>query len=360
MSANRYPSELLKRVCSQIYMDYGYSQDDAETIVDVLIEADMMGIQSHGLQRIDLYSYGIEIGRIKVDANIKTVSETPVSALIDADAAMGQLAGVKAMRLAIDKARSNGIGIVLVRNSNHYGIAGYYTLLAVKEALLGISMTNTQKLVVPTFGREPMLGTNPIAVSMPGDPIFHLDMAISVCTAGKMEVYSKNGEKIPQGWLIDWNGECSTNPDDFMTIRRDGLLGGILPIGGEGEILGGHKGFGLGLVVELLTGILSNGGSSLEVRKVPNKENCSHIFIALDYRMFGEPKEIEKRFSEYLKLVQGSAKAKGRNRIFIPGEKEFEEYEKSKTQGVLVTDKTRGIIIDLCKKHGIKGFDFLK
>jgi LDH2 family malate/lactate/ureidoglycolate dehydrogenase len=351
----RFPREGLTKLCSQIFTDYGYSDKDAKFIVDVLIEADMMNVESHGLQRLELYCNGIDIGRIKVQADIKTVAETPLSATIDADAAMGQLVGRLGMHTAIKKAKACGIGFVVIRNSNHYGMAGYYSMLAAREGMLGISMTNSQALVVPTFGREPMLGTNPIAITMPGNPMYHFDMATSVCTAGKLEVYSKKGAEIPSGWLIDWDGKSSTNPKDFLKIRTQRLLGGILPIGGEGEMLGGYKGYGLSLLVELFTGVLAGGVTSLGVRKMLNEERCSHMFFALDYSILGVPGEIEKHFSDYLVTIQNSAKALGADHIFIPGEKEFLHYADAEKYGVPLNSATCDSIKDLCLKHGVKG-----
>ena len=188
------------------------------------------------------------------------VRETPVSAVIDAHDAIGQPVSVAAMQMAIDKAKKAGVGIVVVRDSNHYGIAGYYAKMAADQGLLGISMTNTEALVVPTFSKQPMMGTNPIAVSMPGTPHpFHLDMATSVVPAGKMEVYAKAGKTLPGDWLMNSDGSPSYDPNDFLRIRATKSLGGIFPVGGEGETNSGHKGYGLSLLVELFCGILSGG-----------------------------------------------------------------------------------------------------
>lgn len=354
----RFPKDKLLDLCSKIFIDYGYSKDDARSLSDVLIEADMMNVESHGLQRLELYCYGIDVGRINVKAKISTVAETPVSATMDADNAIGLLVGKIGMMTAINKAKDQGIGIVVIRNSTHYGMAGYYSMLAAKEGFLGISMTNSQALVVPTFGREAMLGTNPIAITMPGNPLFHLDMATSVCTAGKLELSSKKGVEIPSGWLIDWDGKTSTNPNDFLKLREKRLLGGILPIGGEGEMLGGYKGYGLGLVVELLTGILAGSGTSIGVRKTPNKESVSHLFIAIDYGMFGDPREIERHFSDYLNVVQNSSKARGAKHIFIPGEKEFRKREDAEKFGVPLIEPTWAKIKEICINHRVEEINY--
>ena len=195
----RIQYDALNRMVNEVFIRSGYSPEDAAVIADVLLAADLAGIESHGVQRLVLYQYGISIGRIKVDAKPSVVKETPLSIVIDADAGMGQVVSHNAMKKAIEKAKTLGMGVALVRNSNHYGIAGYYSMMAAKEGLLGVSMTNTQALVVPTFGRQPLLGTNPIAVTMPASPApFHLDMSTSVVTGGKMEVYAKNRNPCPK------------------------------------------------------------------------------------------------------------------------------------------------------------------
>ena len=233
----------------EVFTRNGYSRSDCEDIANVLLASDRMGIESHGVQRMKLYTHSLEIGRIKRGAKSEIVRETPVSAVIDAHDAIGQPVSVAAMQMAIDKAKKAGVGIVVVRDSNHYGIAGYYAKMAADQGLLGISMTNTEALVVPTFGKQPMMGTNPIAVSMPGTPHpFHLDMATSVVPAGKMEVYAKAGKTLPGDWLMNSDGSPSYDPNDFLRIRATKSLGGIFPVGGEGETNSGHKGYGLSLL----------------------------------------------------------------------------------------------------------------
>ena len=306
----------------EVFTRNGYSRSDCEDIANVLLASDRMGIESHGVQRMKLYTHSLEIGRIKRGAKSEIVRETPVSAVIDAHDAIGQPVSVAAMQMAIDKAKKAGVGIVVVRDSNHYGIAGYYAKMAADQGLLGISMTNTEALVVPTFGKQPMMGTNPIAVSMPGTPHpFHLDMATSVVPAGKMEVYAKAGKTLPGDWLMNSDGSPSYDPNDFLRIRATKSLGGIFPVGGEGETNSGHKGYGLSLLVELFCGILSGGRTSNEVRVVPNVDKVCHFFMAVDYSIFGDKEQMEKRFSQYLEDIRNSALADGQTRIYTHGDK---------------------------------------
>lgn len=361
MAYHRYSYEKVGELAKTIFEKYGFSSEDAAIITDVLLTSDRMGIESHGVQRLALYPYGIDIGRIKVNAPIEVVKQTPVSAVVDANESMGQLSSVFAMNLAIQKAKQSGIGMVVVRNSNHYGIAGYYTLMAAKKGLLGISMTNTEALVVPIFGKQPMMGTNPIAVSMPAHPTpFHLDMSTSVVTAGKMEIYAKNKEPVPEGWSVGVDGGVNTRAEEFVRIRKDKLDGGLLPLGGISQLHGGHKGYGLSMVVELMTGILAQGFVSPDVRRVANVERCCHMFCAIDYGMFAEDKAaLEASFSKYLQDIRDSKKADGQERIYIHGEPEFEKEQDVLKNGIPINRASYDEIQKVCEKFDIDITDYL-
>lgn len=344
----------------EVFTRNGYSRSDCEDIANVLLASDRMGIESHGVQRMKLYTHSLEIGRIKRGAKSEIVRETPVSAVIDAHDAIGQPVSVAAMQMAIDKAKKAGVGIVVVRDSNHYGIAGYYAKMAADQGLLGISMTNTEALVVPTFGKQPMMGTNPIAVSMPGTPHpFHLDMATSVVPAGKMEVYAKAGKTLPGDWLMNSDGSPSYDPNDFLRIRATKSLGGIFPVGGEGETNSGHKGYGLSLLVELFCGILSGGRTSNEVRVVPNVDKVCHFFMAVDYSIFGDKEQMEKRFSQYLEDIRNSALVDGQTRIYTHGDKAYAHMARVAEEGVKVNDKIYDEIVKICQDLGIDPAEYL-
>ena len=212
-------------------------------------------------------------------------------AVIDAHDGMGQLASIQGMQLAIDKAKKYGVGMVSVRNSNHFGIAGFYSMMAAKRGLMGVSMTNAEALVVPTYAREPMFGTNPIAVTIPADPHpFHMDFATSVMTCGKMEVYAKIGHELQPGMLVDETSTTCLDPNVFLRIRDNKSnpaytekTRGIMPMGGEGMLFGGHKGYGLALLVDIMCAVMSHGAVSKGVRVTKDKEKCCHFFAAIDY-----------------------------------------------------------------------------
>ncbi len=354
MGEYRYLSfEKMHDFCLEVFQDMGMSREDSSTIAEVLLESDLMGIESHGLQRLIMYYNGIQIGRINPKAKIKVTHETPVSALIDGDDGFGHVAGKMAMQMAIDKAKKIGIGLVLVKNSTHYGIAGYYSMMAAKQGVLGMSMTNTEALVVPTFGKTPMVGTNPIAVTMPAAPYpLHVDMATSVVPAGKMEVYNKKGLSVPEGWIVNSEGEVTTNPGEFIEIRKNKTDGGLLPLGGAGELHSGHKGYALGVIVELMTAVLSGGHTSNHVRAVPTIEKCCHMFMAIDYSIFGNKEDIENGMSTYMQELRDSNKAKGQDRIWTHGEKELSNYENVRKNGLKVNQKTYEELVGICRKIG--------
>jgi len=190
----------LEKFCIEAFKGYGFNEEESKQITAVLLEADLSGIESHGVQRMIRYHKEITGGMVKIDAKPEVVFETPLSAVIEGNDAMGQTLGVNAMQMAIDKAKKSGFGMVTVRNSNHYGIAGYYSKMAAAEGLIGMSMTNTEAIMVPTFGKQAMLGTNPIAFAMPADPVpYSFDAATTVVPRGKLEVYVKRGNGLPIG-----------------------------------------------------------------------------------------------------------------------------------------------------------------
>jgi len=266
MSDTRISEKALRAFMERAYEKEGFEAEEARQIADVLMQADLFGIESHGAQRMMYYHQNIKSGSVDVRARAEVLRETPVSALMDGHFAMGHLTAAKAMRMAIEKAKTAGIGMVVVRNSSHYGIAGYYPLMAEREGLAAFSMTNTGPIMVPTFGREMMLGTNPMAFCMPADPYpFWFDASTTVVTLGKVEVYNKRGKPMPEGWTIDGAGQPCSDAHRMNESILSGGLGGILPLGGEGERTSGHKGYGLAIMVEALTGVLAQGMLSPEM-----------------------------------------------------------------------------------------------
>ena len=341
MAYRPIPFEKLQAFCRQAFAGYGFSADESAAITEVLLDADLSGIESHGVQRLIRYHKEITSGMVNPAAKPEIVFETPLSAVLDGHDCMGQTLGIQAMELAIRKAKQFGAGFVTVRASNHFGIAGYYAKLAMRQGLLGLCMTNSESIMVPTFGKQPMLGTNPIAVAMPAEPMpFVFDAATTVVPRGKLEVYAKRGSGIPDGWALDENGNPSADSARVLNniIHKTG--GGILPLGGAGEQTSGYKGYGLGLIVELFTSVFSGGATSNYIYKTPTGSGICQFFGAIDYGMFGDRTQTEQRFSTFLQELRDSEKADGQTRIYIHGEKELLARERVLKDGIPVNEKT--------------------
>ncbi|WP_245612501.1 Ldh family oxidoreductase [Palaeococcus ferrophilus] len=331
----RVPKDELFSFIVRVLTKLGVPNADAEIVADNLVMADLRGIESHGVQRLKRYVDGILNEGINLHPDIRIVKEGPAYALIDGDEGMGQVVGYRAMKLAIEKAKESGVGIVAVRNSNHYGIAGYYALMAVEEDMIGISMTNSRPLVAPTSGIERFIGTNPIALAVPTkDKPFLLDMATSVVPIGKLEVYRRKGKPIPEGWAIDAEGNITTD------VERVFNGGALLPLGGFGELFAGHKGYGLSLMVDILAGILSGGTWSKHVKNTSEKRSdVGHFFMAINTEAFLPLDEFKERMSEMIREIKSSKKHPDFEKIWIHGEKGFLTQETRLKLGIPIYRK---------------------
>jgi LDH2 family malate/lactate/ureidoglycolate dehydrogenase len=354
MGYTQIDTEKLRRFCHAVFESYGFSLKESKTITDVLIRADLFGIESHGVQRLVRYHNEIYSGQVDVKAKPEILHETAISAVIDARKSMGQLAGVLAMELAIKKARNSGCGMVTVRNSNHYGIAGYYSLMAAEADFLGVSMTNSEAIAVPTFGGRAMLGTNPIAFAMPAEPVvFSYDAATTVVTRGKIEVYNKNAEPLPEQWAVDGKGRPAVDAGEVLNNIIHRLGGGISPLGGSGELCGGHKGYGFGIIVEILTAGLSGGLTSNHINVTPGLNGICHYCMAVDTGIFGDREAIKNRISVFLRELRESGKAEGRERIYTHGEKEGEAMASRAGGQIPVNPKTLLEMRNIAEKQGV-------
>lgn len=343
-----------RHLCEQIFEKYGFSPQESRDIAAVLLQADLNGIESHGIQRLMRYHKAVQEGEVDVRAVPKITHETPVSATIHAHKAMGQVVAKAAMELAIKKAKQSGIGMVVVHHSNHYGVAGYYTQMAAQQGLVGVCMTNTEAIMVPTFGKKAMLGTNPISVAMPASPHpFVFDAATTVVPRGKLEVYAKQEKPLPVGWAIDENGLDCTDSSHVLHNIIDKAGGGILPLGGSGELNAGYKGYGFGLICELFTSIMA-GGETANHAVANGKNELSHCFWAIDYGIFGDKQQIENNFSAFLQELRETPKAEGQARVYIHGEKERESAVQKKENGIPVNRKTFAEICEICNAVGVE------
>lgn len=349
----RIPVEEYIRLSNDIFITLGFDKSDADKITDVLLKADLFGVESHGISRIQKYIKLISNNIVDIHANPELVFETPISAVYDAKSAMGQLVSIQAMDKAISKAKEHGIGLVQVRNSNHFGIAGYYVLKALEEGLIGICMTNTMAIMVPTFAAEALLGSNPIAFGFPsGDKPFLFDGATTVITRGKVELYKKLNKELPYEWTVDSVGEVTYTPEVVLENISEKKGGGILPVGGVGEEQAGYKGYGFAYICELLTSVLSGGVNSIHKQ---DKGDTSHAFYAVDPALFGNSEEIQLRAKQLADEIHSAKKAKGKPNIFIAGEKEFEREAYDREHGVVLSNESIAELNKIAEELKIKG-----
>lgn len=335
----------LSEFTKNVFLSYNLSESEATVCSEILVMSDLRGIPSHGVARLKRYVDGMDDGIIFPLNKPEILKEAPSNAAVDGNAGLGQIVAHFSTKLAIEKAKNTGVGIVTVKNSNHFGIAGYYAKMILDEDMLGISLTNSAPLVVPTFGKEMLVGTNPISMAAPAgkNRPFFLDMATSVVPRGKLEVYNRDEKPLPEGWAVDSLGKITTNASDVLNNMTNRLGGGILPLGGEGELYSGYKGYGLAMIVDILSGVLSGGAYANRVNMKkdgqPTPANVSHFFMALKIENFVELETFKASMDDFIDRIKGSQKADGQSRIFIHGEKEFEKYDLYKKQGVPLQEK---------------------
>lgn len=358
----RVGAESLRRFCERVLQEIGVSEDDARITADVLVEADLRGIDSHGTARLRrFYVDGIREGTIVARPQVQVVTEAPATAVIDAGAGLGQPVSYRAMEKAVRKALDLGVGFVTVRNSNHFGIAGYYATMALAYDCIGISMTNSSPLVLPTFGRTPMLGTNPIAVAAPAghERPFVLDTATSTVPGGKLEVYGRLEKPLPQGWVADETGTPVTDAARAMEILKGQTGGGLLPLGGAGELMGGHKGYGLALWVDVFCAILAGAACSFESYPIgpdgkPLPARLGHFFGAWRVDQFRPVEEFKAAMDAMQGQLRNGPKTEGQSRIYIHGEKELENKDRRYREGIPLNPKVAADLRELAEELGIE------
>jgi LDH2 family malate/lactate/ureidoglycolate dehydrogenase len=353
----RVKRESLEIFCQHVFQSLKLSEDDAKTAAAVLVAADAMGIPSHGVGRLWRYENGLKTGQMLPEASIEIEVDTPSSVIINAHGAMGAPVSVKAMNLVIEKARTNGSAFGSVKNSNHFGIAGYYARMALKEDMIGIAMTNTAALGVPTFGRQVMFGTNPLAFAIPADKeyAFVLDMSTTVVTRGKVEVYDRLGKEIPDGWAVDKTGRSAKHPRSLLDDMQARIGGGILPLGGLGKGFGGHKGYGLAVLVDILCAVLGGAPSGADVYDTPTSSaRVSHFFGAIKISCFRDPQEFRSDMDNMLKALRDCPPAEGEERVYFAGLPEFEKEQESNRIGVPLLKKTYDNICAIGSEFGLE------
>lgn len=357
--------KIITEFVTEVFVKYGIPEDDARICADVLLEADKRGFESHGVNRFKpIYLDRIKAGIQSPTTDLEIIKEGPTTAVIDGHLGMGQVIGYKAMTMAIEKAKSFGIGMVTVRNSTHYGIAGYYVTMATKEGCIGITGSNARPSIAPTFGVDCMLGTNPLTFGMPTDDEFPfvLDCATSITQRGKIEFFSRIGKDTPEGLVIGRDGKARTDSNQILKDLGTGQAS-LAPLGGIGEELGGYKGYGYATVVEILSAALQQGqflqalsGIGEKGEKIPMP--LGHFFIVIDPEAF-MGLDIFKRIStDILRELRGSAKAPGEERIYTAGEKEYLVWQERKESGVPISEAVQAELILLRDELGLHKFVF--
>ncbi len=354
------PWDMIQGFMTDTFVAYGVPLEDAKICTDVLLESDRRGIESHGCNRFKpIYLDRIDQGILYPTTQYEVVKETPTTLVVDAHDGMGMVASYKAMKTIIEKAKKNGMAMAAIRNSSHYGIAGYWTSMAVNEGLIGISGTNARPSIAPTFGVENMLGTNPLTFGLPTDEDFPftLDCATSISQRGKIEYYARNGKDTPAGMVIGRDGSAMTDSPAILKGLTDGSAA-LAPLGGIGEDLAGYKGYGYATVVEIFSAALQAGSflkMCIDRDENGNKKpyHLGHFFIVIDPEAFCGLETFKKIAGEILRELRASEKAPGQTRIYTAGEKEHDVWLDRKDKGVPVGDAVQKEFIAIRDKKNL-------
>ena len=346
--------EIMKNFITDAFAGYGFSREDASICADVLIESDKRGIESHGANRFKpIYIDRIKNGTLLTEKNIEVLKDTPTTLVTDAHDGSGMVAAFEMMSELIERAKKYGMAGGAIRNSTHYGIAGYWSDMAAKEGLVGITGTNARPSIAPTFGVENMLGTNPLTISLPTDEEFPfcIDCATSIVQRGKIEYYARSGKETPKGMVISENGDTLTDSEQILKDLVAGTAA-LAPLGGAGEELAGYKGYGYATVVEILSAALSGGSFMKALTGVdkdgnPSKYHLGHFFFVIDPDAFMGREVFKKTAGDILRALRESKKAPGQSRIYTAGEKEYETYLFRKDKGVPVSESVQKDMISV-------------
>lgn len=355
---NIYPEDTLRQFTYDVFIAIGCSHEHARLATDVLLKSDLRGIDSHGVARLSGYVRLWEKQRINATPNIRVVHETPTTATVDGDVGLGLVVAPFAMQVAIEKARQYGSGWVSVRNSNHFGIAGYHALMAVEQDMIGFAMTNASPLVAPTFANERMLGTNPMCYAFPAGkyPPLIVDMATSAAANGKLEIAQRSGKSVPEGWIQDTTGQYTTDPHALKTG------GALLPLGSDREH-GSHKGFGLSATVDILSGVLSGANygpwvppfvAFMEPSANPPGQGIGHFLGAMRVDGFRPTDDFKANLDNWIERFKSAKTVNGNQKVIIPGEPELAAEQDRKANGIPLVQAVVDDLNALADRFGIK------
>lgn len=356
-------AKTLENFMKDVFIGLGVPEEDAKIIADVLITSDLRGIDSHGFQRCKMYYDRIREGIYEVKTKIDIIKDGPTTALWDGNCGMGHVIAYRAMQAAIDKAKKYGLGAVAVRNSTHFGIAGYYSLMAIKEGMIGLAVTNARPSIPPTFGVEPMLGTNPLTIGAPTDEEFPflLDCATSIIQRGKVELNNRIDKPLPENTVINDRGEIMTDAGKVLEemLERKAAL---LPLGGKGEETAGYKGYGYATVVELLSAALQEGiylRDTLGIVENDQKRlKVGHFFLAININSFLGLNSFKKTAGNIMRDLRSSKKEPGAERIYTAGEKEYNAENERRKSGIPLNESLQEDIKIMQKELGLDKYKF--
>lgn len=346
-----FPERALMEFCRQSFQRSGLREEEAELAADVLVKSDMRGVDTHGVVRLPFYCKRLIDKGTKTDPQIKILREKPAMLLIDGDNGLGQIIGIKTMKKVMEKARTSGVCFAGVRNSCHFGMAAYYAMLAIEEGMIGFAATNTPPVMAPWGGRKAFIGNNPLAIAVPTSEDFPmvLDISMSVVSGGKVRLAAVKREKIPQGWVLDGNGRPTENPDDFFPG------GTLLP-------MGEHKGYGLAVILEMLSGVLTGAGILSEMplwfsdTAIPT--NTGHFFMAIDIDAFGDLNVFKERIHKLIHELKSCPSSEGSKEVLIPGEIEFCREQTCRKEGIPVSSEVLKNLDTFASQIGILKLSF--
>lgn len=346
-----------------VMLGLGVPNNDAKIVAAILIESDLRGIDSHGIARLKMYYDRIKNGQQLPTTKLVTERETPGTALLNANNGMGHVAAKKAMEMAIEKAKNVGIAIVVVGHSNHFGIAGYYTTMATEKGMIGMCGTNARPSIAPTWGVEPMLGTNPFSIAVPTDWDFpwSADQATSTTQRGKIETYARLGKNVSSGWVIGTDGKPLKDPNQILTaLGKDEAA--LTPLGGIGEQMAGYKGYNYATFVEIMSSALQQSSflkaclGIKDGKRIPF--DLGHFFIAINIEAFLDLEQFKKSVGTMLRELAGSKKMPDADHIYIAGEKEYIASKKRCIEGIPICTETQKEMIIMQKELKLTGYQF--
>jgi LDH2 family malate/lactate/ureidoglycolate dehydrogenase len=354
----RVPPKQIRQLLGSVLRAWGMSDAHADTTAEMMLETDLRGVDSHGISMLPTYDREFRSGRLNMRPIFKTQREGPAMALIDADASLGHPVSVHAMNLAVDKCRDTGVAVVSVVNSHHFGAAGCYSRIAADRGVIGMVTASTRGVtLVPTFGAEPVMGTNPLAFAAPArrNPPFELDMATTTVAAGKVKVYKLNHKPLPAGWVVDGAGEPVTDPEQAFRHVFEKPEGGITPLGGA-RAVGGHKGYGLAVMVHILGGALS-GASFSPIRNrtqgPSDPHNIGHFFMAIDPRAFRPEGDFEEDLDQVIDVLHNAKPADPGQPVLVAGDPEMATRKERLQHGVPIPEDLMEQLRAVAKSAGV-------